>query len=78
MTEATDPVTDRLLRVSEVADRLGSSKNYVYKLMNIGRLGYVEMPSTRSHNDGPGMLGRRVKESVLEEFIASHAVAAAQ
>lgn len=76
MTDSTDHGSDQLLRVSEVAERLGSSKNYVYKLMSVGRLSYVEMPSTRLSNAGPGMLGRRIKASDLAAFIASQTVTA--
>ncbi len=77
MTEHTEPGPDRLLRVPEVAERLSSSRGYVYRLMQLGRLPYVEMPSTRAHNPGAGMLGRRVKESELAKFIASHEVTTA-
>lgn len=81
MTESTpSPIaSDLLLRVPEVADRLGSSKGYVYQLMRSGQLGYVEMPpgiGSRGRKDGTGQIGRRVKESELNRFISGRTVEA--
>ena len=50
-----------LLRVNIAAQRLGVSRQMVYKYFKIGVLKYVRLPSG----------GRRIRQSDLDEFIAS-------
>jgi excisionase family DNA binding protein len=70
----TETPPDRLLTVAEVAERLQCSRSYVYMLMKRRALGYVEMPAAK--RSGTGLLGRRIRESVLEAFIDSQTVEA--
>ena len=54
-------MSDKLLRVPEVRERLGrASRDTIYKLIGSGRLPSVKLGRAR-----------RVRESDLEEFIAS-------
>jgi len=63
-TEGASP--PRLLKIPEVAGRLGASRSYVYQLIRRGELGCVELPV----NTGARWSGKRVKESELEDFIS--------
>lgn len=52
---------DSLLKVSEVAERLGVGRDWVYTRINRGEIPVVELGDTRKN--------QRVRESDLEAFI---------
>jgi len=52
-------MSDQLLKIPEVADRLRVSRAFVYELMNAGALGSIHIGGAR-----------RVAESQLDDYIA--------
>ena len=53
-------IRDKLLRVSQVADRLNASKSQVYWLINVGELDLIKIGATK---------GYRVPESSVERYV---------
>jgi excisionase family DNA binding protein len=72
----TDPEPERanrMLKVTEAADRLSCSKGYVYLLMRRGELEYIEYPAA---SEGARLSGRRIPESAIAAFLDRYRVAA--
>lgn len=57
-------ITPRLLKVTEVAQRLGVSKYWVYDRINRGDIPVVELGDSRKN--------QRVRESDLAAFVDRH------
>lgn len=64
---APEPRTERLLRATAVAARLGCSKAHVYDLWESGRLPCVVLPSATASTGR----AKRIRESDLEAWIAA-------